>query len=346
VLVGAPVLALGVAFSYTAGWLAPSRLSAQRIVDALQQNAGWHPGYRRNHAKGVCVSGYFESNGAAAAYSVARVFAQGRTPVIGRLAIPGGNPAAPDDSSPVRSLALRFDLPSGEQWRTGMNNMPVFVVATPQAFYEQLLAARPDPATHKPDPARLAAFFAAHPETGPFLAWAKTTRPSASFATQSYYGLDAFYFIDAAGRKHPVRWRVAPETADHTDAPAGPPSKDDLTDDLDRRLAQGPLRWHLLVTLGAPEDPTNDATRVWPAERPTIDAGTLVIEHAQDQASGPCRDVNYDPTVLPHGIAISDDPLLAARASAYADSYRRRTGEEAHVPGSAPAADATKASQP
>jgi len=37
--------------------------------------------------------------------------------------------------------------------------------------------------------------------------------------------------------------------------------------------------------------------------------------------------VNYDPTVLPQGIAVSDDPLLAARSAAYAASYERRTGE-------------------
>jgi catalase len=47
-----------------------------------------------------------------------------------------------------------------------------------------------------------------------------------------------------------------------------------------------------------------------------------------------CRDVNFDPTVLPDGIAPSDDPLLAARSAAYAVSYQRRTREEAlhHAP--------------
>lgn len=324
-VVAAPVLLLASAFGYTAGWLTPSRLSAGRIVDALQRNAGVHPGYRRNHAKGICVSGYFESNGAAAPFSTARVFAAGRVPVTGRFAIPGGNPEAADASSPVRSFALRFDLPGGEQWRTGMNNSPVFVVATPQAFYEQVVAAQPDPVTHKPDPERLAAFFAAHPETAPFRAWAKANPPSTSFATQSYYGLNAFYFVDAGARRHPVRWHVEPQTPADT-----APASDNLASDLKQRLAQGPLRWRLLITLGAPGDPTNDATRAWPGSRPNVDAGTIVVEHAQDQADGACRDINYDPTVLPPGMALSDDPLLAARASAYADSFRRRTGEEAH----------------
>jgi len=328
--------ACALAFAWVGGWLSPQRLTPRRLIDQFQANAGVHPGYRRNHAKGVCVAGHFDSSGEAAAYSVAQVFAPGqRTPVVGRFAIPGGNPYAPDGSVPIRSMALRFALANGQQWRTGMNSMPVFPVATPQAFFAQLQAGQPDPATGKPDPAKLAAFFAAHPETAAFRAWAKTAKPSASFATDGYWSLDAFVFTGPDGQRHAVRWRVVPEAVDATGAaaPAGQP--DYLDADLRQRLAQGPLRWKLLVTLANPGDPTNDATKAWPDDRRTITAGTLVVDSEQAQDSGPCRDINYDPTVLPDGIAISDDPLLPARSAAYADSYLRRTSEEAHLPGTA-----------
>ncbi|RDI98243.1 catalase [Dyella solisilvae] len=332
-VIAASVAVLLLLFGYTAGWLAPHRLTPQRIVDALQRNAGLHPGYRRNHAKGICVTGYFDSSGNASAYSRAIVFAPGRTPVVGRFAIPGGNPGAPDGGTPVRSLALRFDLANGQQWRTGMNNSPVFPVATPQSFYEQLVASRPDPATGHPDPLKLAAFYAAHPETGAFRAWAKETTPSSSYVTESYYGLDAFYLIDAGGKRHAVRWSAVPEAAAGASEMASATAPDVLAGDLQQRLANGPLRWRLMLTLAAPGDPTNDATRAWPPDRHIIDAGTLVIEHVQPQDNGPCRDINYDPTVLPDGIVVSDDPLLAARSAAYANSYLRRTSEHAGVPG-------------
>lgn len=341
-LIAAAVAAAAVAFGYVGGWLAPRRLTPAKLIDQFQHNAGTFAGYRRNHAKGVCVTGYFDSNGQAQAYSVAQVFAPGRTPVVGRFAIPGGNPYAPDASVPIRSMALRFALANGQQWRTGMNSMPVFPVATPQAFYAQLQAQQPDPATGKPDPAKLAAFFAAHAETAAFRAWAKTAKPSASFATESYWSLDAFVFVDAHGRRQPVRWRMAPETSDAGSAANKAGDADYLAADLGERLAHGPLRWHLLVTLADPGDPTNDATKAWPDDRRTIDAGTLVLERAEPQASGPCRDINYDPLVLPAGIAASDDPLLPARSAAYADSYLRRTSEEAHLPGSAAPAAETK----
>lgn len=333
-LIAGTVAALALAFGYVGGWLAPYRLTPARLIDQLQRNAGIFPGYRRNHAKGVCVTGYFDSSGQIAPYSVAEVFAPGqRTAVVGRFAVATGNPYAADGSVPIRSMALRFALAGGQQWRTGMNSMPVFPVSTPQAFYAFLKAQQPDPATGKPDPRRMVAFFAAHPETAPFLAWLKTARPSSSFATSTYWSLDAFELIDAAGQQHPVRWRMAPQTTGQAGPPAAGP--DYLAADLSQRLSQGPLRWKLLVSFAQPGDPTADAAREWPADRRTLDAGTLVLLGTEPQPSGPCRDINYDPTVLPHGIEISDDPLLPARSAAYAVSYLRRTSEEAHLPGTA-----------
>jgi catalase len=84
-----------------------------------------------------------------------------------------------------------------------------------------------------------------------------------------------------------------------------------------------------VLTVAAPGDPTNDATRQWPANRQQIDAGTLILKRSQPQSDGMCRDVNYDPTIVPEGLAPSDDPLLAARSAAYSVSFNRRTREEA-----------------
>ena len=329
------VAGFAVTFGYVGGWLAPHRLTPRGFVSQLQADYGIHAGYRRNHAKGVCVTGYFLSNGRGAPYSVAQVFEPGRrTPVTGRFAIPGGNPYAPDSSVPIRSMALRFALADGQQWRTGMNSMPVFPVSTPAAFYQMLQAQQPDPVTGKPDPRRLAAFFAAHPETAAFRAWAKTARPSASFAVDGYYSLDAFIFVGPDGRRHAVRWRMVPDApASELDSQTVPQTSDYLDDDLRQRLSRGPLRWRLLVTFAAPGDSIADAAREWPPDRPDQDVGTLIIQHTEPQASGPCRDINYDPLVLPHGIEASNDPLLPARSAVYADSYLRRTSEEAHLPG-------------
>ena len=334
-VIGLAVAGSAAVFGYVGGWLAPERLSPKKLVNLLQSGPGEQPGFRRNHAKGVCVGGYFESNGALAGDSSAALFAPGRTPVVGRLALPGGNPYAADSSVPIRSFALRFDLADGEQWRTGMNAMPVFPVGTPQAFYDLTVATSPVPGTGKPDPAKAGAFFGAHPETKPFLAWIKTARPPASFVTETYQSINAFYLRDASGKRQAVRWKVVPETPETGDGTPPASDPDYLAADLVKRLASGPVRWHLIMTFANEGDPVDDATQVWPEGRRTVDAGTVVIDSTQPQANGPCRDVNYDPAILPRGMEISNDPLIVARSAAYAESYRRRTGEEGHLPGAA-----------
>ena len=325
------VLTLSLVFAWVAGWIGPAgRLTAPRLVDDIE-NGKPFPGFRRAHSRGVCVAGYFEPSAEAATLSRARVFRQPRAPVQGRLSIGGGDPFGAEAQARVRSLALSLRTDDGQEWRMAMNSFPFFAVATPAGFHAQLLASRPDPATGKPDPAKMAAFLERYPEAARFQAWAKSAPWSSSWANTEYNGVNAFRFIDAQGRSRFVRWSMQPQAAfeplaatTRQDAEA-----DYLQRELAQRLAQGPLRWDLVVTEAAAGDPVDDPSQPWPASRPTHVAGTLVLERSEPQATGACRDVNYDPTVVPDGVALSDDPILAARAAAYSISFNRRERETA-----------------
>ena len=88
-----------------------------------------------------------------------------------------------------------------------------------------------------------------------------------------------------------------------------------------------PLQWRLVLTVGRPGDPTNDATIAWPPDRQQIDVGTLTIDRVESEDTSPARDINFDPLVLPAGMAASDDPLLSARSATYSQSFTRREGE-------------------
>src|SRR6266436_3250336 len=166
-LAGIGVLLLGVVggFLYLGGWFSPHKLTPARFADEFERVNGIHSGFRRNHAKGVCVRGFFDSNGQGTRLSKAVVFQTGRVPVIGRFSFGGGDPYVADSPDKVRGLGLLFRLPDGEEWRTAMINLPVFPFNTPQAFYDNLIATQPDPNTHKPNPEKVAAFLASHPET-------------------------------------------------------------------------------------------------------------------------------------------------------------------------------------
>lgn len=328
--IAAVVGGLAAALAWTAGWLTPSRVTAPRLVDTIE-NGKPFVGFRRAHARGVCVAGYFEPTPEGAALSKARVFTQARTPVLGRLSIGGGDPLGAEAQARVRSLALQLDTDDGQQWRLAMNSFPFFAVATPQAFAEQILASRPDPATGKPDPAKLLAFLERNPEARNFMAWAGSAPWSSSFASTAYHGVHAFRFTNDAGDEHFVRWTFQPQ-ADFEPLPPEQRQAAEasyLTDELSARLAQGPVRWTMELVLAGPGDSIENPSAAWPDERQRVAAGTVVIERAYDQATGNCRDVNFDPTILPNGIAVSGDPVLAARAAAYSVSFNRRQREVA-----------------
>jgi catalase len=329
-VIGVVILAVIGCFAYVGGWLSPNRLTPARFTDKFEQVFGLHPGFRRNHAKGVCVTGYFDGDGQAVGLSKAEIFKTGHVPVIGRFSLAGGEPYAADGPSDVRGLGLSFSLPDGEEWRTAMIDLPVFTVRTAQGFYDQLAASKPDRATGQPDPARLRAFLAAHPETARAMAIIEGQPFSSEFANATFNSLNAFRFVNAAGISTPVRWSMAPVQPFAPEPASSPsaPDKNYLFDVLIAAIDHGPLLWRLIVTVGQPGDPTDDATMPWPASRERIDAGMLTIDHIQAEAPGNCRDINFDPLVLPAGIAPSDDPLLSPRSAVYSQSFSRRAGEQ------------------
>ena len=314
-------------FAYAGGWLTPEKLTPSRFTDRFEQVAGRHDGFRRNHAKGLSATGTFASNGAGAEVCRAAVFAPGTVPVIGRFSLSGGLPDQVDKPDTVRGMALAFLLPNGQQWRTATINLPVFPDNTPQGFYERLLAGKPVPATGQPNPEAMAAFLARHPETAAAMKIIKQSPPSAAFADSTFHGLNAFLVTNAAGVTVPVRWTLVPQPSTTPLIPARPGTRDYLFEALIETAARGPLAWRLLLTIGERGDPTNDATRPWPDSRRSIDTGTVTIDAVQTEAPGNARDINFDPLVLPDGIAASDDPLLSARSSVYARSFTRRAGE-------------------
>jgi catalase len=299
------------------------RLTAGDFVDAFRAAGGDHPGYRLNHAKGVAVSGYFDSNGAAREITTARVLAAGRTPVVGRFSLPGANPHIVDSTTATRGLGLAFGYPHEDQWRTAMLSLPVFTDNSPEGFRERVLASAPQPATGKPDPAAMQQFLTAHPETAAAMRLIDAAPKSTRFADDTFRSLIAFYFVDAAGRRTPVRWAFEPveRVATTTSTGAGP---NRLFDALVSRIRTRPLAYRLLLTVGEPSDTVVDATLPWPPGRRVIDAGTLTLTSVMAEAPGNARDVNFDPTVLPSGIEVSPDPLLSARSAVYAASFRRR----------------------
>jgi len=321
--------ALALLFAWAGGWIGKRNVTPQAMIATAEAAGSPQPGFRRAHSKGICIAGSFTPTPEAAQLSTARVFAQPSTAVLGRFSNPGNDPHAPDNKAAVRGMALQLKTDDGQEWRMAMNSFPFFASSTPEGFQAMNAAKLPDPATGKPDPAKMEAVLARHPEIKHFMAWSQSASTPDSLANTRFNGVNAFYLTDAQGKVRAVRWSMRP----HTPFVAADPAqlktadRDFLAADLDRRLAEGPLEWDLVMQFAAPGDPIDDPSRAWPDTRPETVAGTLRLVSAEPQANGPCADLNFDPLILPKGIKGSDDPVLHARSSVYSVSFNRRERE-------------------
>ncbi len=328
-IIATVVVVAAVAFAYTAGWLSPHRVTPKKLVAGLAPPGGPALGYRRNHAKGICFTGTFEANGDGSALSKATVFERGQYPVVGRFNLGTADPKAADAMVRVRGIGVQITTPDGQQWRSAMIDAPIFAVSTPQGFYELLTA------SGSKDPDAMKNFIGAHPEFTGFLGWVKGAPWTESYAEERYNSLNSFLFVDSAGTTHAVRWSLVPAAQPVSITPdelakRGP---DFLEQEITQRVAAGPQRWTMAVTVANPGDPTADPTKAWPSDRRTVEVGTLTVQQIEPERDGPCLNINFDPTVLPSGIATSDDPFPAARSAAYSRSYNSRTAEASYYPG-------------
>jgi catalase len=221
-------------------------------------------------------------------------------------------------------MATRFHLHDGSDTDLVALTVPRFVASTPREFLELTEALRPDPVTHQPDPARVHAFLGVHPH----LTEAVAQQPPipVSYASAAYWAIHAFIWVDADGGRRPVRYRWEPEAGRTalTAAEAATRTAHYLTDELHQRLEHAPVAFDLRIQLAEPDDPTHDPSTVWPDHRKEFTAGRLEITAPADDQD-PWHTQAFNPTRLTTGIHLSDDPVLAFRAHAYAESHLRRS---------------------
>ena len=325
-VVAAPT-ALALGFLWAGGWFSPHRVTQDRLMEELHNAGSYGHGFRRAHAKGVCVSGWFDASGEVVHLSKAAVFHEQHVPVTGRFALGVGQPYVPDDAATVRSMALRFMPSDAPEWRTGMNDPPVLPLRDARDAADFFASQQIDPATGKPDPARKKAFGATHP-------WLKSAAEenahrfiSSGFADDTFHSLDSFVLVAANGAKTAVRWTMAPvQPVMPSDGKQG--GHDYLFRQLIGDIHERPLKWRLMMTIAGAQDAINDPSQIWARDDQKIDAGTLTLTSVESEDGGPCTGITFDPLILPPGILPSDDPILQVRSAAYMRSFLLRSGEK------------------
>jgi catalase len=301
----------------------------EELVDALTAASGGpHPGARAVHAKGVVCEGTFTARPDAARLTRAAHMQGDPMRATVRLSNGSGDPGAHDGQRDARGMAVKLYLPDGSRTDIVAITLPCFFSRTPEDLLAFTRARTPDPQTGEIDLERVGTFLMAHPEAMPAVQAAVGQGPAAGYARCTYNSLHAFEFVNARGGRRFGRYRWVPDAGqaelDDPEALALPP--DYLREELSARLEEGPVGFALVIRLADHGDDVNDPTVPWPeGEREEVRAGRLELS-ALDQSRERDGDVLvFDPTRVTDGIAVSADPVLAARSAAYSVSVARRT---------------------
>lgn len=302
---------------------AATSATPDQFISTFAKIFGEHKGERKGHAKGVCFSGEFQGDQTLATYSNSPLFSGDVFPLTGRFSMAGGNPNAPENSRSPRGFAAQIKLGNGELQHFALLSTPVFGAKDPDSFLGLLQASIPDQATGKPDPAKIAAYRKAHPDTQPQADYLAKTAPPASYGSTPYFGLHSFYLKNSNGQQQAVRWQLTPVDGSKglTSSEITAPPKDFLVQRLAERLQQGPLKFKLELVFAAADYPLLDPSKAWPASSKVVTGGEFRITQSGGDL---CKNINFDPNVLASGITASADPVLLMRSGAYAISFGKR----------------------
>jgi len=292
--------------------------TGQEIVDTLKGMFHTPAGFRPAHAKGIVFKGNFTPTSEAASLTTAPHFNNSSTPIYVRFSNSTGLPQIPDTDAngDPRGLAVRFML--GEHQHTDIiaHSTPFFPARTGEQFlglFQAIIGGT------------IQNYLAENPSAMAFVSAPKST-PS-SFARETYWGINAFKFINKEGKATFIRYSIVPETGnDFLDAEAlKTKSNDFLFEDIEKLVkSSSPVIFKLMAQIAEDGDITNDATVHWPEERKMVTLGTINVESEVEDSLSEQKRMTFDPIPRVEGVEPSDDPLLEMRAGVYLLSGRER----------------------
>lgn len=298
---------------------------ATSIVDAANAIFGSHPRSRALHAKGTWCEGTFVATEEARRLSRAEHFQGSEVPALVRFSNASGDPNSHDAERDGRGMAVKLRPAGAEETDILATMAPAFVARTPSDFLA-LLQARAPGSNGEPDMERIGAYLGAHPEAQPALQGVLGVEPPASFATIAYHSPHAFRLVNEDGDGTWVRYLWRPQAGEQrlADDVARERGRDYLREELAERLAEGPARFELCLQLAGEDHALDDPTAVWSDEQELVVAGTLELTATIPDPEADGDVIVFDPTRVPEGIELSDDPVLHMRPHAYSVSVERR----------------------
>lgn len=296
--------------------------SGEKMVEAFHSAFG-NRHVRATHAKGIMAVGSYSPTPDAAKLSKASVFAADSTLLL-RFSDFTGIPDIPDTAGPSnpRGLAIKFIGSSGPSMDVVTHNFNGFPTAN-AAEFRQLLLTLSASGADAPKPSPLDRFLEDHPVAKTFLTTQK--KPSVSYASVTYFGVNAFKYTAADGSTVQVRYQFVPEAGEQflTDEELAKAGPNYLSEELPTRLAKGPVAYRWYAQIADPEDALDNPSVAWPDTRRRVDLGTITITRLATEKDAIDKETLFMPTNVPEGIEPTD-PMLLVRQEAYPVSFGER----------------------
>ncbi len=304
-------------------------LSRDVLKGFEKADGGIHPGFRPAHAKGILLSGVFTPSPEASSLTSAQHLQGDSTPVTVRFSNFAGIPDVADNdpqhASP-RGCAIRFHLAEHVHTDIVAHSTDDFPARTAEEFLDFLNALiATDPAG--PHPNAIEQFLGTHPAA---LTFVQTPKPiPVSFSRESFFAVSAFKFTNAQGVSRHGRYRILPaegnEYLDEAGVAAQTPNF--LFEEIEQRIAKGPVKFSIVVQLAEEGDTLDNATVRWPQDRPLLTLGEISLTEIPPDNAAAQQQIIFDPIPRLEGIDASADPLFEPRANIYLMAGRRRRSD-------------------
>ena len=327
---------------------------ARRLVNAIISDFPDHEaGTRPVHTVGIGVAGHFQASECARNYSTAEHFQGRRFRTTVRFSNGAGSPVEHDSWSDVRGMACRFHLANDAATDLIAMTLREFFVPTVADFLAFCEAARQTPVKRQspwskisdmlmlipplPDPASgqtrsgAAGSLAYANHHGPARSAvfdAGQIGAPVSYARAAYHAVHTFVVTAPDRTRRQVRFLWQPVAGVALRDPAKPPLSAYLHSELRTRLRTRPVEFQLMMSIGETGDAFDDPTIPWPARRARVTMGTLTLTKVAADQRADCEKISFNPCRLVPGVALSDDPILAARRDAYEVSREMRGGTQ------------------
>jgi catalase len=300
----------------------PVRLPSQLVQDFHGAFGEHHA--RAVHTKGFIVQGTYSPNAEARELCRAQLFAETSVPVVVRFSDFTGLPSIPDTevNANPRGFAIRFLMSDGSNTDIVNHSFNGFPVSTASEFSALLQAIASSGGAPTPG-SELEKFLGSHPTAKSFLT-TQTQLPQ-SWATTSFYSVNAVQFTDAEGGNRFVRYQFKPDAGEHSLAAGAEAtmSADYLSEELVARVAANPVRFTWYAQIAEDSDVIGDPATPWPDSRLRVSLGQIVIDQVGPNSPEEDRSLAFMPGSLPPGIGFAD-PMLTIRNAGYPQSFQER----------------------